>query len=66
LRATKDEKGGAQWSMINGQFSMGERHATRITQYATRATSGRLTNFICALVVHFGRERKNRAFDLGK
>jgi len=36
-RATKDENGGAQWSMINGQFSMGERHATRITQYAPRS-----------------------------
>jgi len=30
-RATNDESGGAQWAMINGQFSMGERHATRNT-----------------------------------
>jgi len=32
----RDENGGAQWSMINGQFSMGERHATRNTQLETR------------------------------
>jgi len=32
--ATKDEKRVAQRSMINGQFSMGERYATRNTQHA--------------------------------
>jgi len=38
LRATKDENGGAQWSMINGQFSIFNGRAARNTHYATRFT----------------------------
>jgi len=60
LRPTNDENGGAQWSMINGQFSMGERHATRNTQHATQNSKPETRN--SKLVVHFHNREHGHAY----